>query len=188
MKKRLWITGYRSFELGAFNDQDPKVQVVKRAIKDDLVDEIENNDLEWLITSGQLGVEQWASETAIDLKKTFPTLKIAIMLPFSDFGSQWNPEHQSALLNLRSQVDFSQSLTQEGYKSPIQLRNFQQFMLTHTDEALMVYDPENTGKADYDYKAIKEYQGKHPDYTLKLIDFDMLTDLSEEMEEERREW
>ncbi len=188
MKKRLWLTGYRSFELGTFGDEDPKIQVIKRALKDTFIDELENNQLEWLITSGQMGVEQWACQVALELTKEFPELKTAIMLPFSDFGANWNDDHKQRLISLRTSVTFSEALTKESYKSPIQLRNFQQFMLKHTDEALLVYDPENPGKTDFDYKAVKEYQQKHPGYLLKLIDFDALTDVANDMEEENRSW
>lgn len=188
MQTRLWVTGYRSFELGTFSDKDPKIEVIKRALKDNIIDQLENNELEWIITGGQMGTEQWSCETAIELKKDFPQLKIAIILPFSNFASNWNQEHQMKLIDLRSRVDFSEPLSKENYKSPIQLRNFQSFMLRHTDGALMVYDPDNPGKADFEYKAIKEYQHEHSDYFLKTIDFDMLTDISNEIEEEKRPW
>jgi len=38
--------------------------------------------LEWLITGGQLGVEQWAVEVALGLKPLYPDFKIAMMVPF----------------------------------------------------------------------------------------------------------
>ena len=28
---RLWVTGYRSYELGTFGDKDPKIKVIKYA-------------------------------------------------------------------------------------------------------------------------------------------------------------
>lgn len=31
--KRAWITGYRSYELNIFKDNDPKVQVIKEVLK-----------------------------------------------------------------------------------------------------------------------------------------------------------
>ena len=33
---RLWITGYRSYELGIFNDNDPKVAVIKYCLENNL--------------------------------------------------------------------------------------------------------------------------------------------------------
>ena len=32
----LLVTGYKSFELGIFKDKDPKVTIIKKAIKRDL--------------------------------------------------------------------------------------------------------------------------------------------------------
>ena len=31
--RRLWITGYRSYELSTFRDDDPKITVIKHVLK-----------------------------------------------------------------------------------------------------------------------------------------------------------
>ena len=57
--RRLWLTGYRSYELNAFQDDDPKVAVVKRVLTQRLTSLLEeDNDEFWVITGPQLGVEQ----------------------------------------------------------------------------------------------------------------------------------
>ena len=54
--KRLWITGYRSYELNIFKDDDPKVQVIKEVLKKYLRAQLELNDDEfWVITGPQMG-------------------------------------------------------------------------------------------------------------------------------------
>ena len=72
---RLWVTGYRSYELGVFQDSDPKVLVIKDLLKRHFEQKF-NEGLEWIISSGQLGVEQWALETALEMKKDYPELKV----------------------------------------------------------------------------------------------------------------
>ncbi|USS85325.1 DUF1273 domain-containing protein [Fructilactobacillus myrtifloralis] len=181
---RQWITGYRSYELGAFDEQSPKVQIIKRALREQMVNLIENG-CDWIITGAQLGTEQWAVEIAADLKTTFPgQFQIAVMLPFAEFGSQWNENNQMRLQHVLALADFSTTVSRSEYHSPQQLKNYQRFMLTHTDGALLLYDSENEGKTHYDLGAIHQFQSDHP-YVCQLIEFDDLQEVADQYEAER---
>ena len=185
--RRLWLTGYRSYELNAFQDDDPKVAVVKRVLTQRLTSLLEEDDDEfWVITGPQLGVEQWGAAVALELKKNFRQLKVAMMLPFADFGQQWNATNRDRLLNLRDRVDFAREVTTKPYESPEQLRLYQRFMLDHTDSMLMVYDPDHPGKPKYDYELAQKY-GDQQDYPVDLVDFDELQEAAIEWGEEQRE-
>ena len=185
--RRLWLTGYRSYELNAFQDDDPKVAVVKRVLTQRLTSLLEEDDDEvWVITGPQLGVEQWGAAVALELKKSFRQLKVAMMLPFADFGQQWNTTNRDRLLNLRDRVDFAREVTTKPYESPEQLRLYQRFMLDHTDSMLMVYDPDHPGKPKYDYELAHKY-GDQQDYLVDLVDFDELQEVAMEWGEEQRE-
>ncbi|MYV05072.1 DUF1273 domain-containing protein [Furfurilactobacillus milii] len=182
---RLWVTGYRSYELGVFGSKDPKLTVLKYALRQTLTNQIENG-VDWIITGGQLGVEQWTIEVANDLKADYPQLKVAMMLPFAEFGQNWNENNQAQLATLRERVDFSDSVSKQSYQSPQQLKNYQAFMLSHTDAALLVYDVEHEGKPTYDYLAIKAFNDQHP-YEMTLIDFDWLQESADEYQENHRQ-
>lgn len=185
--RRLWLTGYRSYELNAFQDDDPKAAVVKRVLTQRLTSLLEEDDDEfWVITGPQLGVEQWGAAVALELKKSFRQLKVAMMLPFADFGQQWNATNRDRLLNLRDRVDFAREVTTKPYESPEQLRLYQRFMLDHTDSMLMVYDPDHPGKPKYDYELAQKY-GDQQDYPVDLVDFDELQEAAIEWGEEQRE-
>ena len=185
--RRLWLTGYRSYELNSFQDDDPKVAVVKRVLTQRLTSLLEEDDDEfWVITGPQLGVEQWGAAVALELKKSFRQLKVAMMLPFADFGQQWNTTNRDRLLNLRDRVDFAREVTTKPYESPEQLRLYQRFMLDHTDSMLMVYDPDHPGKPKYDYELAHKY-GDQQDYLVDLVDFDELQEAAIEWGEEQRE-
>lgn len=169
---RLWISGYRSYELGVFGDKDPKIEIIKFALQDAINQKIDNG-VEWIITGPQLGVEQWGAEVALQAKEDYPELKVAIMRPFAEFGNQWNETNKMKLADLMKQVDFSDQVSDQPYTNPSQLKNFQAFMLSHTDEALFVYDEEHEGKSKYDYLAAQQFANQHP-YPITLIDFDQL--------------
>ena len=188
--KRLWITGYRSYELNIFKDDDPKVQVIKEVLKKYLRAQLELNDDEfWVITGPQMGTERWGLEAALEFQADFPQLKTALMFPFAEFGKQWNESNQLKLTNITQQVDFFANVSDKPYKSPQQLRNYQQFMLDHSDSLLIIFDPdresegEQTSKPSWDYRAARKYQ-EHRDYEIQTITFDDLQDAATELAEQ----
>jgi Uncharacterized protein conserved in bacteria len=100
------------------------------------------------------------------------------MLPFAEFGNQWNENNQALLNVFLRKADYVNKISNMSYHSPRQLKVWQQFMLQHTDGALIFYDPESGGKPKYDFEAIKEYQDQGNDYQLELIDFDSMQDFA----------
>ncbi|MBW8009140.1 DUF1273 domain-containing protein [Lactobacillus helveticus] len=179
--QRLWVTGYRSYELNVFGDKDPKITIIKYTLKNYFKGLLENDQLDWIITGANLGVEQWTAEVGLELGKKYP-LRTSIMIPYEKFADRWNENNQTKFLILKERVDFFASTSNLPYQNPVQLRNYQNFMLQHTDRALMVYDTEHPGKPKYDYNLIQKYQ-KAEEYPLDLIDFYDLQDAAEEYQE-----
>lgn len=177
MPRRIWLSGYRNYELNIFKDDDPKLLIIKKALRAKLINLLDDG-MEWVITGGQLGVEQWGVDVAHQLQKDYSQLKIGIILPFNDFGHHWNENNQNKLQKVLAMSDCHALLTKKPYQSPRQLRVYQQFMLKHTDGALLVYDPENGGKPQYDYQAIQAYQQQHC-YNCQLIDMYELQSIAE---------
>ena len=95
--QRLWVTGYRSYELNIFNEKDPKITVIKYVISNYLESFLENDNLDWVITGANLGVEQWSIQAALDLKKDYP-LRVSMMTPYEEFASRWNENNQEKYL------------------------------------------------------------------------------------------
>ena len=172
MRKNLLVSGYRSFELGVFKDDDPKVAIIKKCLKEEIKSYIEEG-VTWILTTGQFGVEQWTIEIVDELKVDYPEIKQGIIFPFIEFGSNWNEKNQMKLTQLKQKVDFVDSVSHQPYKDPSQLKNHQSFMLQKTQAALLVYDPENEGKTKWLYQAILKKQDTG-EYDCRLIDFDQL--------------
>ena len=55
-------------------------------------------------------------------------------------------------------------------------------MLDHTDQAMLIYDPEHEGKTKYDYEMIKKY-GEQEDYPYDLVDMYQLQEFAEMYQE-----
>ena len=174
--KRLWTTGYRAYELGVFDEKNPKVAVIKDVLQKQLRYQLDSTS-----------EERWSIESALTIKVDYPQLKIALMEPYADFAARWNENNQARLAAIKAQVDFAGQVSEKKYESPEQLRAYQNFMLHYTDGALLIYDPENEGKTVWDWRAINRYREQNADYSMRMIDFDELQEAAEEYSERLRE-
>lgn len=180
---RLWVSGYRSYELGVFKEVDKRLDIIKYALKKELIMQIEQG-VTWIITGPQLGVEQWSIEIVLELKKEYD-IKIALIAPYDNFQKNWQEEKQAKFLKLKTTVDYYATVSKKDYENPRQLKNWQDFMLSHTDASLLVYDVEREGKPIYDFNKITYFRQNH-DYGLQLISFDDLQQYAIEYGEEEK--
>ena len=151
----LLVTGYKSFELGIFKDKDPKVTIIKKAIKRDFKRFLDDG-VDWMIFTGNLGFEFWALEVAKELQKDYP-LKLATLFPFETHGQNWNEVNQTKLAAFK-QVDFVK-YSFPAYQSPAQFKQFNQFLIDNTDQAYLFYEPENETNLKYFYGMMLEARG-----------------------------
>ena len=172
MLKVLYITGYKNFELGIFDNNAKEVAFIKKSIRKRL-DYLIEEGLEWVIISGQLGVELWAGEVVLDLKKIYPELRLAIITPFLQHESNWNEKNQECYHSIASQADFVQAVSNQPYVSPVQFKNRDQFLLHKTDGTLIFYDEENEGSPQYFWKKAREYAENHPYEVLQINFYDI---------------
>ncbi|HFD6952464.1 TPA: SLOG family protein, partial [Enterococcus faecium] len=139
--KVIYVSGYRSFELGVFKENDPKIQVVKNVLKKEL-HQLAEEGLEWVLVSGNLGVELWAVQIVAELKEEYPELSLGILYPFSDFGNNWNEGNQEKKQLAEQLADYVEAVSHQPYQSPSQLKNHTRFILEHTVGCLLIYDEE----------------------------------------------
>ena len=66
--KTLYVTGYRSFELGIFQGKKTRKSQLLKCLKKELASYIEAG-VEWILISGNLGVELWTAEVVGELKR-----------------------------------------------------------------------------------------------------------------------
>lgn len=183
--KNAYITGYRSYELGLFSDDDIKVKGLRYFLKKREIERLENG-YDWFLFAGQLGVEYYAFDEALKLKEDYPELKVAVMFPFKDFGSQWSEKNQLILQEYHQKADFVGYVSQEPYHSPEQLKRHQQFMLQSTAGAIVIYDDEVDSKSKYFLYAAERYKAQH-DYELTCYDLYDLQESFYDFAEENQE-
>ncbi|MEK4485499.1 DUF1273 domain-containing protein [Psychrobacillus sp. FSL H8-0484] len=183
MVKRLVVTGYKAHELGIFNDSHPGIAIIKKALENQLRLLIDDG-LEWIILSGQQGVETWTAELILQMKKEFPEIKYAIITPFLEQEKNWNEQKQANYQSLLVQADFQTSVTKKPYEAPWQFIEKNKFVLRNSDGILIVYDEENEGSPKFIKKLAEQY-AENNDYALFIID---AYDLQTIAEEERNDY
>lgn len=97
------ITGYTSQELGIFNEKDIKVKYIKKVIRKDLINYLDNG-VEWFVFTGKLGFEFWVLEVLLTLQEDYK-FKIATFFCFSNHGANWSEINQNKIVKFKS-VDF----------------------------------------------------------------------------------
>ncbi|EUJ24557.1 hypothetical protein PGRAN_01545 [Listeria grandensis FSL F6-0971] len=167
--KSLFVSGYKNFELGIFKRDAPEAGFIKEAIKRRLVG-LMDDGLEWVIISGQMGVELWAGEVVMDLKKEDYALKLAVLTPFLNQESNWNEGNQLWYNEIVGAADYVAAVTKREYENPRQFQLKDQFVMDHTDGALLVYDTEREGAPKFFYEKAKHY-AENGDYPIFLVDF-----------------
>ncbi|MFC0271658.1 DUF1273 domain-containing protein [Metabacillus herbersteinensis] len=167
--KVLTISGYKPFELGIFKNDDEGVFFIKKAIEKSLISLL-NDGLEWVIISGQLGIELWAAEVVLSLQISYPEVKLGIITPFLNQESNWKEDNKEFYESILLQANFVDSITRREYDSPQQFRLKNQFFLDKSDALLLVYDNEKPGSPKYLFELAQKKQ-EVEEYPLFLIDF-----------------
>ncbi len=186
MIKTIYVTGYKSFELGIFKDDDPAVYYIKAFLERRLTAFIEEG-LEWVLIQGQMGIELWAAETVIQLKETYPEVKLGIVTPFEHHTERWNETNQLKYMQITEQADFVDSVFHEGYQGPYQFQRTDQFMLDHTDMTLLVYDDEREATPKFFKKKLVDFMDK-TNYTCDIVTLDDLSEFVNDLQWEQSDF
>lgn len=167
--KRIVVTGCKPMELSLFSEEDPRIEFIKKALEKRIIGLIEEG-LEWVMISGQMGVEMWAAEVVLDLKEEYD-IQIAMMPPFENMQGRWPEPLQMKYEALTFSVDFYQPIYNGDYKGPFQFKGRDQFLIEKTDGCLILMDEDNPGSVSYFLEAAKGAPG-YPILTITPNDLD----------------
>jgi uncharacterized phage-like protein YoqJ len=161
------VTGYKSHELGIFDENHLGIGYIKKVLQRRLIAFIEDG-LEWVLISGQLGVEIWCGEVVIELKQQYPQLKLAVLTPFYNQEERWNDIKKEQYGILLQQADYVDSITKRNYDSPNQLKLKNQFLIEKSDGLLVIYDDDKVGSPSY-YITYAKAKSETSDYQIFYI-------------------
>jgi uncharacterized phage-like protein YoqJ len=178
--KRIIITGYKQHELGVFDQKHPGVSVIKKAIQRKLITLLEDG-LEWVILSGQLGVETWAAEVIMDLQMDYPQLRYAVITPFLDQEKNWNEMKKEKYEEILMNADYTATVTKKPYEGPWQFVAKNKFFIQNSDGLLIVFDEEKGGSPKYLKELADQYAENHHYEIITIDSYDLQAIVEEEM-------
>jgi uncharacterized phage-like protein YoqJ len=186
--KTIAVSGYKGHELGIFDQKHKGIHYIKKALEHRLRSLIEEG-LEWVIISGQLGVELWAAEVVFTLKDEYPQLQLAILTPFLNQEERWQDTTKSYYQDIVSQADFVDSITKRPYDNPMQLRQKNEFIIAKADGLLLLYDEDKPGSPTYYLEVAKKRQASEsfPVLFITPTDLDLLVQ-EEQFDNFSTEW
>lgn len=179
---RVLITGYKATELGIFSQKHPGIEIIKKAIKKQLIALLDEG-LEWIIVSGQWGVEIWAAEAVLELKKEHTSLRLAVITPFLEQEEKWNDQKKELYTSILKRADYVNSVTKSKYDGPWQFKEKDKFLLRNSDGLILIYDEENEGSPKY-IKAQAEQLAMTTSYTIYQINGYDLQSIAEDEQQE----
>lgn len=136
--------------------------------------------LEWVLTPGQYGVDLWACEVVLELKKTYPHLKLSIITAFQNPEEQWKEDKQEYYRTILQGVDYYGAVSKQPYIGPWQFTARDDLLLRKSDGILLVYD-EDAAEGSPRFvkeKAVKRQQNE--DYTIISVTSEDIQSIAED--------
>lgn len=155
------VTGYKPGELGIFSEDHPGIRVIRYCLKM-RIKELADSGTKWIVISGQPGVELWAGEVCIELKKEFPDLKLAVLVPFIGQDERYKEWVKLQYNKILEAADFTGAISNRPYESPKQLQQKNDFLVSRTDGMLVLYDEETPGSPQYYLSAARKKAQREP--------------------------
>ncbi|MRG88289.1 SLOG family protein [Salinibacillus xinjiangensis] len=169
--KNLAVTGYKPMELNIFNNSDKRIEFIKEAIKRRLIPLIEEG-IEWILISGQAGVELWTGQIVLDLKEEYD-VKLGVIPPFMNQEQRWKEDQQQLYQSVVSQADFFRPLVEKEYEGPYQFKQKDRWLIAKSDACLVLYDEENKGTPIFFLQEVEKSQKKDlPVYYITSFDLE----------------
>ena len=140
---RVAFTGYRPQKMPfGFDETDPRCVDFKKRLRDTIESFI------WLgyrhfISGGALGMDMYAAETVLELKKEYPEILLEMVSPFDAQAAKWAPEYQRRHDALFEKADIVTVTGHEYTKSCMFARN--RYLVDNADLLLAAYDGQPGG-------------------------------------------
>ncbi|CAM3892379.1 DUF1273 domain-containing protein [Mesobacillus zeae] len=186
MAKVAAVSGYKAYELGIFKPNHQAAEYIKAALLKQL-GALAEEGLEWVVITGQPGVELWAAEAVFHLQEYLPDLKLSVITPFLNQEEKWSETNREWYESVLAGADHVDSVSRKPYEKPWQLRAANEFIVGKTDALVLLYDAEKEGSPRFLYEAAKRRQETEP-YDIRLISFYDLQMIVEEEEQKKLDY
>ncbi|WP_078553474.1 DUF1273 domain-containing protein [Bacillus alkalicellulosilyticus] len=142
------VTGYKAHELGIFDQKHKGISYIKQAFKKRIIALLDDG-LEWIVISGQLGVELWVGQVVDELRTEGFMIKLGVLTPFLNQEKTWSESNQELYNEILGYADYVDSISKKEYENPMQLRMKNQFIIEKTNGIIILYDEDNEGSPKF---------------------------------------
>ena len=145
--KKCAFTGHRPQSLPfGFNESDGRCIALKQALRAEIIRLIEQEGVTHFISGMALGVDMYAAEIVLELKKTYPGITLESAIPCETQAAKWNAAMRERYYGIAAQCD-KETLLQTHY-TPDCMDKRNRYMVDHADYIIAVWDgkPSGTGK------------------------------------------
>lgn len=116
---------------------------LKAVLREQIIKLIEIYNVKRFISGLALGVDQFAAEIVIDLKKQYPDIILEAALPCLDQSAKWSQKQRERYDNILSKCDAKSGRTSSYTNDCMMNRN--QHMVDHSDIVLAIWNGQRWG-------------------------------------------
>lgn len=146
-KKTCCFTGHRPQSLPfRYNENDIRCVKLKQRLYDEILRMISENNISHFISGMALGVDTYAAEIVLELKKQWMQIILECAIPCENQSEKWKERDRDRYFGIIEKCD-KETLLQTQYTSDcMEKRN--KYIVDHSDYVIAVWDgsPSGTGK------------------------------------------
>jgi uncharacterized phage-like protein YoqJ len=128
--------------LWGFNEADERCVQLKHLLKCEVETAIKNG-YEMFVSGFALGVDIWAAEIVIDLKKEYPQIRIEAAIPFEEQANNWSEKDRERYFDLLPQCDIVTYVNKRYTPACMMERN--RYMVDKSSLVIAVYNNTSGG-------------------------------------------
>lgn len=132
------FSGHRPNGLGGYDESNYLNQYVKDQLKINIENLIVNKNIKYFISGGALGVDTWAAEIVLELKKKYQ-IKLFIAQPFLNQSSKWSKDQVNRYNKILQEADKVTTVSSGEFSSEkMKIRN--KFMVDNSNYLIVVFN------------------------------------------------
>lgn len=143
---RCCFTGHRPEKLNTSEKE------VKAALRKQ-IDQAVHDGFKVFITGMARGVDLWAAEIVLDLRKRNKEIRLICAIPHDGFEARWSPSWQELYRYVLAEADLTRVISKGYHTGVYQVRN--KWMVNHSTRVIAVFNGQPSGTKntiDYAYR------------------------------------
>ena len=139
---RVSFTGYRPEKLPFFSEDDPMCEDLKNRLSKQIEKLIKDGADEFFSGMAR-GVDIWAAEAVLELKRTYPNIKLTAVIPCPEQADSWSREDRDRYDRILEACDKKLVISPHYSKGCMQKRN--KALVDVCDILVAVFDGQSGG-------------------------------------------